>query len=130
MGMSSMPSMPSMAPIYITYLNRLDVEELALSDEEILGAIETSLAAQGRGETVIEPRMHLEPGVARGHFNVLRGAIREPIDSAGVKVVGDFVDNYTIGLPSELAILLLFNPRTGVPKAMLDASGITDMRTG
>lgn len=68
--------------------------------------------------------------MARGHFNVLRGAIGGEIDSAGVKVVGDFVDNYTLGLPSELAILLLFDPRTGIPKAMLDASGITDMRTG
>ncbi|HEY0315372.1 MAG TPA: ornithine cyclodeaminase family protein, partial [Sphingomonas sp.] len=110
--------------------NRLDIEALAITDEEILAAIEASLAAQGRGETVIEPRVHLEPGVAEGHFNVLRGAIREPIDAAGVKVVGDFVDNYKIGLPSELAILLLFDPRTGVPRAMLDASGITDMRTG
>jgi ornithine cyclodeaminase len=119
-----------MPPIYITYLNRLDIEELHITDAEILTAIETSLASQGRGEAVIEPRMHLEPGVANGHFNVLRGALKAPIDSAGVKVVGDFVDNYKFGYPSELAILLLMDPRLGVPKAILDASGITDMRTG
>jgi alanine dehydrogenase len=117
-------------PIYIAYLNRLDIEELKLTDDEILSAIETSLASQGRGETVIEPRVHIEPGVARGHFNVLRGAIREPIDSAGVKIVGDFVDNYKLGFPSELGVLILFDPRTGAPKAILDASDITDMRTG
>ena len=119
-----------MPPIYIAYLNRLDIEELKLTDDEILSAIETSLASQGRGETVIEPRVHIEPGVARGHFNVLRGALREPIDSAGVKVVGDFVDNYQLGFPSELGVLILFDPRTGAPKAILDASDITDMRTG
>lgn len=119
-----------MDPIYISYLNRLDIAELKLTDDEILEAIEQSLASQGRGEAVIEPRVHLEPGVANGHFNVLRGALRPPIDSAGVKVVGDFVDNYKVGLPSELAILLLMDPRTGVPRAILDASGITDMRTG
>jgi alanine dehydrogenase len=117
-------------PIYIAYLNRLDIEELKLTDDEILSAIETSLASQGRGETVIEPRVHIEPGVARGHFNVLRGAIREPIDSAGVKIVGDFVDNYKLGFPSELGVLILLDPRTGAPKAILDASDITDMRTG
>jgi len=44
------------AAVYISYLNRLDIEELRLTDDEILGAIETSLASQGRGETVIEPR--------------------------------------------------------------------------
>ncbi len=119
-----------MPPIYIAYLNRLDIDELNITDDEILSAIEASLASQGRGETVIEPRVHLEPGVANGHFNVLRGAIKAPIDSAGVKIVGDFVDNYKLGFPSELAILALFDPRTGAPKAILDASGITDMRTG
>lgn len=119
-----------MPPIYIAYLNRLDIEELNITDAEILAAIEAALKSQGLGEAVIEPRVHLEPGVANGHFNVLRGALRAPIDSAGVKVVGDFVDNYKSGYPSELGILLLYDPRNGVPKAILDATDITDMRTG
>ena len=119
-----------MPPLYITYLNRFDIEALEVTNDEIINAIESSLAIQGRGEAVIEPRMHLEPGVANGHFNVLRGALKEPIDYAGVKVVGDFVDNYKIGFPSELAVLLLMDPRMGAPRAILDASGITDMRTG
>jgi alanine dehydrogenase len=120
-----------MKPIYVTYLNGLDIEALAITDDEILGAIETSLAAQGRGETVIEPRMHLIPDPnVHGHFNVLRGYIGAPINLAGVKIVGDYVENYKQGLPSELAILNLFDPKNGMPHAMLDASAITDMRTG
>lgn len=120
-----------MLPIYITYLNRFDIEAAMLSDGEIIAAIEASLAMQGRGETVIEPRMHLEPRAGvEGHFNVLRGWIGGEIDAAGVKVVGDFVDNYKQGMPSEFGVLNLFDPRTGKPTAILDASGITDMRTG
>lgn len=119
-----------MQPLYITYMNRLDIEELKLTDQEIIAAIETALAVQGRGEAVIEPRVHLEPKVANGHFNVLRGALKPPVDYAGVKVVGDFVDNYQLGYPSELAVLLLMDPHMGAPRAILDASGITDMRTG
>ena len=46
-----------MPPLYVDFLNRLDIEELRMTDAEIIAAIETSLAAQGRGETVIEPRM-------------------------------------------------------------------------
>ena len=119
------------APIYVTYLNGLDVAELKLTDDEILAAIESSLAAQGRGTTVIEPRMHLVPDAkVHGHFNVLRGSIGAPINLAGVKIVGDYVDNYQRGLPSEMAILNLFDPATGMPKAMLDATSITEMRTG
>jgi ornithine cyclodeaminase/alanine dehydrogenase-like protein (mu-crystallin family) len=85
------------------------------------------LAEQGRGETVIEPRMHLFPRGAQGHFNVLRGATP---GHAGVKVVGDYVDNHLKGLPSELALLLLMDPETGVPAAILDATAITEVRTG
>jgi ornithine cyclodeaminase len=60
---------------------------------------------------------------------VLRGVVG-PLDVAGVKVVGDFVDNWKQGLPSELAVLTLFDPDTGAPRAILDASVLTDMRTG
>jgi ornithine cyclodeaminase len=120
-----------MTPIYLHYLNALDVEALGLTDDEIIAAIEAGLAAQGRHEAVIEPRMHLVPdnGV-QGHFNVLRGAFRAPINLAGVKVISDYVDNYKEGLPSEVGLLLLMDPRNGVPKAIIDGSHLTDMRTG
>jgi alanine dehydrogenase len=119
----------------LTYLNAPDVARLALTDDEILAAVESGLRAQGEGRTVIEPRMHLAPGrddsgePIRGHFNVLRGYIA-PLGAAGVKVVGDYVDNYRQGLPSEMGLLNLFDPATGQPTAVIDAAGLTDMRTG
>ncbi|MDG2286958.1 MAG: ornithine cyclodeaminase family protein [Alphaproteobacteria bacterium] len=121
--------------IDITWLGGPEVTALALSDAEILEAIEISLKAQGEGRTAIEPRMHLQPSKAptappvSGHFNVLRGYI-EPLGVAGVKVVGDFHENYKQGLRSEMGLLNLFDPITGTPIAILDASDITDMRTG
>lgn len=116
--------------IHFTYLNGPDVQRLALTDDEILAAVEGGLLAQGKGQTVIEPRVHLIPDPAfRGHFNVLRGYIAPP-GLAGVKIVGDYVDNYRRDLPSEMALLNLFDPRSGMPKAVIDAAGITDMRTG
>ncbi len=119
-----------MASISITYLNGPDIDALAMTDDEILAAVETALVAQGNGECVIEPRMHLVPDPAfNGHFNVLRGYVA-PLGLAGVKIVGDFVDNWKRDLPSEMAMLNLFDPRTGCPRAVIDASAITDMRTG
>ncbi|WP_377811431.1 ornithine cyclodeaminase family protein (plasmid) [Azospirillum sp. A29] len=119
-----------MADINISYLNGPDVERLALTEDEILAAVEQALHAQGSGQTVIEPRVHLIPeSSTKGHFNVLRGVVK-PLGVAGVKVVGDFVDNYRRGLPSEMAVLNLFDPETGMPKAFIDATGITEMRTG
>jgi ornithine cyclodeaminase len=119
-----------MPPLDLVYLNGPDVEALALTDDEILAAVEGGLRAQGLGQTVVEPRVHLVPETsAKGHFNVLRGVVA-PLGVAGVKIVGDFVDNWRRGLPSELAVLNLFDPQTGAPCAILDASSLTDMRTG
>jgi alanine dehydrogenase len=126
-----MSAVPGMPPIYISFLNRLDIEELKLTDDEIVGAVERGLLAQGNKQTVIEPRVFLEPKAGQiGHFNTLRGWIGGDINRAGVKVVSDYVDNYKHNLPSELATLLLLDPQVGVPRAILDAGSITDMRTG
>ncbi len=119
-----------MAAITLTYLSGPDIDRLAMTDEEIMAAVEDAMRAQGEGRTVLEPRVHLKPDPAvEGHFNVLRGYVA-PLGFAGVKVVGDFVNNYKLGLPSEMALLLLLDPATGMPKAILDATAITDMRTG
>ena len=103
---------------------------MAPRPEELLAAVEDVLRAQGRGEVVLEPRVHLEPGAEfRGHWNVLRTFVA-PLGTAGVKVVGDFVDNYRLGLPSELGLLTLFDPHTGAPTAIVDAADLTSRRTG
>ncbi|WP_299621937.1 ornithine cyclodeaminase family protein [Pelagibius sp.] len=125
-----------MTSISFTYLSGPDIAALEMTDDEILTAVERGLTAQGLGRSVIEPRVHLEPDPAfHGHFNVLRGYIGKAAGFksgglAGVKIVGDYVDNYKKGLPSEMALLNLFDPETGMPRALLDATAITEMRTG
>lgn len=119
-----------MAAITLHYLSGPDIDRLAMSDDEIMLAVEDAIRAQGEGRTVLEPRVHLKPDPeVDGHFNVLRGYVA-PLGFAGVKVVGDFVNNYKLGLPSEMALLLLLDPTNGMPKAIIDATAITDMRTG
>ena len=130
----SSPLVPCLLPmpgeVHLHYLNGPDIAQLAMGDDEIITAVEAGLLAQGSGQTVIEPRMHLTPDPAfNGHFNVLRGYVA-PLGVAGVKIVGDYVDNYKQGLPSEMALLNLFDPRTGMPLAVIDATWITDARTG
>ena len=114
----------------ILYLNSKDIEEINLTNDEIINAVEDSLKAQGEGKTSIEPRVHIHPNPEyHGHFNVLRGYI-EPKHAVGVKIVGDYVFNYEKNLPSEMSLLNLFDPETGAPYAVIDATAITTMRTG
>ena len=116
--------------IELRYINGPDIAKLALSDAEILAAVESGLRAQGEGKVAIEPRVHLTADKSfNGHFNVLRGYVA-PLGLAGVKIVSDYVNNYKHGLPSELGMLNLFHPRTGAPVALINATWITDARTG
>ncbi len=120
-------------PIYLRFVSGPDIDALGLTPADIVAAATDVVAAHGRGETVFEPRTHLEPdNDGRGHFNVLRGHVSTLGDHgvSGIKVVGDFVSNYEVGLPSELALLTLYDPWTGVPLAILDATLITEARTG
>jgi ornithine cyclodeaminase len=116
--------------IDVRFLSAADVERLAPTRAEIVDAIEDVVRAQGEHEVVLEPRVHLVPGPQfSGHWNVLRAYVA-PLGVAGVKVVGDFVDNYRRGLPSELGLVTLFDPQTGAPSAIVDAAELTSMRTG
>ncbi len=119
-----------MSGLQLTYLSGDAIARLDLSDEQLLATVEDALAAQGRGEAVLEPRVHLFPDPSvEGHFNVLRGAL-PATGRAGVKIVGDYVHNHDLGLPSELALQVVMDIRTGAPVAVLDATAITAMRTG
>ena len=92
--------------------------------------IEAGLVAHGRREVVLPPKAHIQVDDRyNGHFNILVGWAG-PNDTAGVKVIGDFVDNYNHGLPSEVAMLTLYDPRTGIPRGLMDATDVTTERTG
>lgn len=114
----------------LRFVSAADVAGLRLTRQEILQSVEGAVRAQGEGDVVLEPRMHLmPPNGGKGHFNVLRGYVGTE-NVCGVKIVGDFVDNYQLGLPSELALVNLFDPETGIPLGIVDATMITSARTG
>ena len=129
--------------LWLRFLSGPDIDSLGLSYAEIVAAVEDAVRAHGDGRAVVEPRVHLVPdNHGAGHFNVLRGHLPVPGSPgpstpgppasgvSGVKVVGDFVANYAAGLPSELGLLTLYDPETGVPLAIMDATLITACRTG
>jgi alanine dehydrogenase len=135
------PQFPNRAAgeLWLRFLSGPDIDSLGLSHAEIVAAVEEAVRAHGDGRAVVEPRVHLVPdNDGAGHFNVLRGHLRPGLPApgvltpgvSGVKVVGDFVANYAAGLPSELGLLTLYDPQTGVPLSIMDATLITACRTG
>ncbi len=115
--------------VVFRFLNRADVEALVPPLAQVLDVVEEGLAAHGRGLVTLPPKSHIHlDDRFNGHFNVLPGYVG-PIGTAGVKVVGDYVDNWKHGLPSEVALLTLYDPETGVPRAVMDATVLTWLRT-
>jgi len=125
--------------LWLRFLSGPDIDSLGVTHAEIFTAVEDAVRAHGEGRALVEPRVHLVPdNGGAGHFNVLRGHLSGSGAGAaggvagvsGIKVVGDFVSNYAAGLPSELGLLTLYDPETGVPIAIMDATLITACRTG
>jgi ornithine cyclodeaminase len=116
--------------LQVRFLSGDDIEGLRVSRSRIFEAVTGAVRAQGNGQVVLEPRMHLiPPNDGRGHFNILRGHV-DPLHVSGIKVVGDFVDNAARALPSELALITLYDPNSGAPLVIMDGTMITAARTG
>jgi alanine dehydrogenase len=112
------------------FLSRPQVEALAPPMATVIELVEGGLRAHGDRQVVLPPKSHIDlDDRFNGHFNVLPGYVA-PARMAGVKVVGDYVDNYRRGLPSEVALLTLYDPETGVPRGVMDATLLTWLRTG
>ena len=115
----------------LRFLNRSDVARLMPDYRTLIGIVEEGLAAHGRGDVVLPPKAHIDlDDRVNGHFNILPGWVGAGINLAGVKVIGDYVDNWRHGLPSEVGLLALMNAATGIPLALMDATLITSARTG
>jgi ornithine cyclodeaminase len=98
--------------------------------DDILLAVEEGLRQHGLKKVTLPPKSHLDlEAEFSGHFNILKGYVSS-IDVAGIKIVGDYVFNYQRQLPSEIGLLTLYHPDTGMPFAIMEATKTTWMRTG
>jgi alanine dehydrogenase len=90
-------------------------------------AVEAVFAAHGRGEVQMPPKLYLS--FPKGDLRTMPAYIPS-LDLAGVKIVNVHPGNCTFGLPTVMALLVLIDPVNGYPRALLNATGLTDLRTG
>jgi ornithine cyclodeaminase/alanine dehydrogenase-like protein (mu-crystallin family) len=94
--------------------------------EELIPAVERALVAFSAGKVAQPPRQMLSVDPHGGHFGAMPAAGEVGM---GVKLVTFYPGNAGRGLPTHMAMILLFRPETGEPLAIVDGRLITEMRT-
>jgi ornithine cyclodeaminase/alanine dehydrogenase-like protein (mu-crystallin family) len=112
----------------LLYLSQADVASLGLTMAEIIEFVEKAFHEKGEGRVEMPPKPGIHPGAGDNFIHAMPAYI-PAMHSAGLKWVSGFPENYKRGLPYITGLLILNDPETGVPIAVMDCQWITAMRT-
>ena len=109
----------------VLFLGEERVRQL-LRWEELIPAMEGALSAFSAGRVLQPVRQMLTIEEGKRYLGVMP-AVAE--DAMGAKLVSFYPGNAGTGVPTHLAMILLFRTDTGEPLAIIDGRLITEMRT-
>ncbi|WP_321507344.1 NAD(P)-binding domain-containing protein [uncultured Methanoregula sp.] len=101
--------------------------EKSLDQGEINRAIEAAFADHGNGLVQMPPKVYVT--LPAGDFRTMP-AYLPSLAIAGVKIVNVHPDNPAHGLPTVMALTIILDLATGQPTAVINATKLTDLRTG
>jgi len=117
-----------MESLKLLYLSRDDVERVALDVPRIIGLLEMAFNEKGKGRVEMPPKPGIHP--KPDAFIHAMPAYIPGLKSAGLKWVSGFPENPRQGLPYISGLIVLNDPETGLPCAVMDCTWITAYRTG
>ena len=111
----------------ILYLSQHDIAAIAPADEDLLGLTRAALVEHGakRVEMPAKTAVHTRPDA----FCHAMPAWVPALDASGCKWITCYPANVELGLPQTAGLLVLNDPHTGLPLAIMDAGWITARRT-
>lgn len=112
----------------ILYLSQAEVVSVDLGMAEIIQLLEKAFEEKGYGRVEIPPKPGIHPGEGDNFIHAMPAYI-PALNSAGIKWVSGFPGNAQKGLPYITGLLILNDPETGIPLAVMDCAWITAMRT-
>lgn len=112
----------------ILYLSQKDVVAVGLKMAEVIQLVETAFKEKGHGRVEMPPKPGIHPGEGDNFIHAMPAYI-PALNSAGIKWVSGFPGNAAKGLPYITGLLILNDPATGMPLAVMDCEWITGMRT-
>lgn len=109
------------------YLNHDEVRENRPPYGEIVDVIETTLTDKVSGLADMPTKINVVPREEM-YIHALPGYLKS-LDVAGVKWQSNVIDNPSRGLPFNIGLVVLTNPADGAPRAVMDCTWITAIRT-
>lgn len=96
---------------------------------EVLKIVEAAFRAQAQGSTQMPAKIYLHLDKYKGDFRAMPAYI-ESLNACGIKWVNVHPENKRYALPAVMALIILNDPKTGIPLAVMDGTYITNLRTG
>src|SRR5882762_5748898 len=114
------------------YLSHSDVVSAGPGMAEIIAALEEMFREKAEGRVEMPPKIgiHTMPDTMPDAFIHAMPASIPARKAAGMKWVGGYPDNSKRELPYVTGLLILNDPETGIPVALMDCTWITAQRTG
>lgn len=112
----------------ILYLSRGDISSLGLDMPTAIRLLEQAFNEKAAGKTEIPAKIGVYPRPV-AFIHAMPASI-PGMHAAGLKWVGSYAGNNQIGLPNINGLLILNDPDTGIPYAVMDCTWITAWRTG
>ena len=101
-----------------------------LNMEEVMGAVELAFKEKGLGRAQMPAKLYLFYEKYGGDLRAMPSYL-EALDISAVKIVNVHPDNRAKrGLPTVMATIILIDPGSGFPMAIMGGTAITDFRTG
>ncbi len=97
--------------------------------KDCMAATEDAFRYYGKGKVQMPPKSYLYFKNYVGDLRCMPAYIPE-LGAAGIKAVNVHPENRHAGLPTVMATILLIDPKTGFPLAVMDGTHVTNMRTG
>jgi len=113
--------------VYQSFMRYYPDPDQGLDIGDVNRAIESAFADHGNGLVQMPPKVYIT--LPTGDFRTMP-AYLPSLGIAGVKIVNVHPGNRDVGLPTVMALTLILDPATGQPTAILNATRLTDMRTG
>ena len=111
-----------------TVINLENIKSI-VKNIDVVAAMEEGFIQYSNGNTVVPPVGELLFEKPKGDAHIKYGYIKND-DYYVIKIASGFYENSKLGIPSSQGLMLLFDQKTGVPKAvLLDEGYLTDIRT-